>query len=239
MSKKLISIAPLLLSVWQIIRCPKSRRPSILLFVALSLVFVNLIQAHAADMSAANGSETSQFTAATHNLPSTIKDELTPSEVCVFGESPKVSWQAVTAKRPRSFLLVFGKNDDLIAGLYKFAQANQIRGAYFSGIGAVGCAALGFFDENSRSYKVIKVPTQAELASLIGNISLKENKYVVHTHGVISLQDGRCLGGHVLFAPAWPTVEVMLTETDTAMERHTDIETGLSLFDQPSEQTTK
>jgi uncharacterized protein len=174
-----------------------------------------------------------------HVLPEGIKDEIAPADVKVYGDAPKTSWRLVGEKGPRTFLIVLGKNDDLIAALYKFAQANHIKGASFTGLGAVGCAALGFFDQKMQAYKVIKMPQQVELASLIGNIGSREGKYVVHTHAVVASEDGRCLGGHLLYAPAFPTVEIMLTETDTTIERHKDAETGLSLFDLPAAEQVK
>jgi len=167
-----------------------------------------------------------------HVLPDAIKDEIAPADVRVYGVAPKVTWRLVGEKGPRTFLIVLGKDDDLIAALYKFAQANHVKGASFSGLGAVGCSALGFFQKEKRAYKVIKIPQQLELASLTGNISLRGTKYVVHTHAVVSLDDGRALGGHVLYATAWPTVEIMLTETTAELQRQVDPETGLSLFDQ-------
>jgi uncharacterized protein len=174
-----------------------------------------------------------------HELPEAIKDEIAPADVRVYGEAPKTTWRLVAEKGPRTFLIVLGKNDDLIAALYKFAQANQIKGASFTGLGAVGCAALGFFDQKTRAYKLIKIPEQVELASLTGNIGSREGKYVVHTHAVVAVENGLCQGGHVLYAPAFPTVEIMLTETDTTIERHKDAETGLSLFDLPAAEQVK
>lgn len=172
----------------------------------------------------------SGFRPAIHTLPTAIKDEITPAEVKVFGEAPDVHWKQVKGFNPRNFLVTLGKNDDLIAGLYKFAETNQIRGASFTAIGAVGCAALAFFDKDKKVYKVIRVPQQAELVSFTGNIGRKEGKYVVHAHGVVSLEDGKCIGGHFLYASVWPTVEVMLHETEVSVEKTLDAETGLSFY---------
>lgn len=165
-----------------------------------------------------------------HTLPEAIKDEMSPAQVRVFGEAPGIHWKSVKGFNPRSSLIVLGKNDDLIAGLYKFAEENQIKGASFTAIGAVGCAALAFYDKDKKAYKVIRVPKQTELVAFSGNIGRKEGKYVVHAHGVLSTEDGQCIGGHFLYASAWPTVEVMLSETEVSVEKALDEETGLSLY---------
>ena len=171
-----------------------------------------------------------EFRPANHTLPAAIKDEIPPAEVKVLGEAPDIHWKQVSNGSPRDFLIVLGKNDDLIAGLYKFAESHKIKGASFTAIGAVGATALAFFDKDKRHYKVIRVPKQAELVAFSGNIGRKEGKYVVHAHGVLSLEDGQCVGGHFLYASVWPTVEVMLHETEVSVEKALDTETSLSFY---------
>jgi uncharacterized protein len=165
-----------------------------------------------------------------HVLPGQITDFLKPAEVKPFGSCPAVTFHQTSKEGPRTYLIVLGKNDEIISALYKFAKDKQIKGAAFTGIGAVGCAALGFFDKESESYKVIKLPQQLELASLSGNIATKGNGYIVHAHSVVAAEDGKSTGGHLLYATAWPTVEIMLSETESRIEKRTDDETGLSLY---------
>lgn len=174
--------------------------------------------------------EAKTFPPVNHELPTEIKAELKPSEVKVFGTAPKMGWKITKGFNPRTATLVLGKNDDLIAGLYRYAELNQIKGASFTAIGALGSAALAFFDKDKRVYKLIPVPKQTELVSFSGNIGRKEGKYAVHAHGVVSLEDGQCIGGHFLYASVWPTVEVSIHETEVAVEKELDEETGLSLY---------
>jgi predicted DNA-binding protein with PD1-like motif len=208
-------------------------KAKILMLIAI-VSFATLRQAQASDSgtTTTDSSASSTSTFVNHRLPDAIEDELTPAQVKIFGDSPNVSYRVVNDKEPRSFLITLGKNDDVISALYKFAEANQIKGASFTGIGAVGCAALGFFDKDKRAYKVNKLPQQSELSSLSGNIACKDTGYVVHAHAVVSVPNGICLGGHLLYASAWPTVEIMLTETAVKIEKHPDAETGLSLYGQ-------
>ena len=174
--------------------------------------------------------EAAPITDAPFRVPAAVKTYLAPKDVHPFGTAPNLKWQVVKQDKPRSYLLVFGKNDDLIAGLNAFAEKHQIKTAFFSGVGALNAAALGYYEPTSKEYHTFKTEKQTELASFSGNISVNANgKYLVHAHAVLANNECECRGGHVLFASAWPTVEVNLSETDTAITRSVDKETGLSL----------
>lgn len=178
--------------------------------------------------------ETAANTAISHTLPSAITNNLTIAQVKVFGEAKTTSWKLVSGsveQKDRVYLIVFGKNDDLLAGLYKFIDETKIRSGHFTALGAVGCAALGFYRPQDHSYTVTKIEKSAEVASMVGNIGVKNGRAVVHSHGVFSLEDGRCLGGHIFYGSAWPTVEMTVTESQTAPIRHEDDESGLWLYD--------
>jgi hypothetical protein len=170
-----------------------------------------------------------------HKLPAAIGNRLTIKEVQVFGTAETTKWKLITDGKERTYLIVFGKNDDIIAGLYRFLDATKIQGGHFTAIGAVGAAALGFFRPEDHTYKVVKIETQTEVSSLVGNIGMKNGKPVVHAHGVFSLNDASCVAGHVFYASAWPTVEMTVTECQTAPIRHLDDESGLWLYDTEAE----
>ena len=166
-----------------------------------------------------------------HTLPQDIGDNLTINQVRVFGSAQTTKWKLLSQGEERTYLIVFGKNDDIIAGLYRFLDDTKMRSGHFSAIGAVGAAALGFFRPEDHTYKVTKVEEQAEVSSLTGTIGLKNGKPAVHAHGVLSLSDGHCLAGHIFYASVWPTVEMTVSESLRAPIRHPDDESGLWLYD--------
>jgi len=169
-----------------------------------------------------------------HNLPEAISDKLTIAQVKVFGQATTTGWKLLSGSaeaKNRTYIVIFGKNDDVLAGLYKFIDETKIQSASFTALGAVGSAALGFYRAQDHTYSVTKIEKQAEVASLVGNIGMKNGKAVVHTHGVFSLEDGSCLAGHIFFASVWPTVEMTVIENQTAPIRHEDDESGLWLYD--------
>ena len=169
-----------------------------------------------------------------HKLPEAIGDKLTINQVAVFGQAKTTSWKLLSGTaeaKNRIYIVIFGKNDDILAGLYNFINETKIASASFTALGAVGSAALGFYRPEDHIYTVTKIEKQAEVASLVGNIGMKNGKAVVHTHGVFSLEDGSCRGGHIFYASVWPTVEMTVTENQTAPIRHEDDESGLWLYD--------
>jgi len=165
-----------------------------------------------------------------HELPPALTERLTIEQVKVFGQATKTHWQLLSPGPQKTYLVIIGKNDDILAGLYNFIETTKIKSGHFTAIGAVGAAALGFYRPEDHTYTVTKVAKQAEVVSLAGNIGSKNGKTAVHTHGVISLEDGTCIGGHIFYATAWLTVEIVVTECPDAAIREHDQESGLWLF---------
>lgn len=65
-------------------------------------------------------------------------------------------------------------------------------------IGVVERARLGFFDTVAARYEVTEVPEHRELASCLGNVSLRDGHPAVHLHAVLSDVAGGTVGGHVM-----------------------------------------
>jgi len=66
--------------------------------------------------------------------------------------------------------------------------------------------------------------------SLLGDIALADGKPKLHAHVVLGKRDGSAHGGHLLEAHVRPTLEVILTESPSHLERVHDPETGLPLI---------
>jgi uncharacterized protein len=132
----------------------------------------------------------------------------------------------------RTFVVVFDKGDEAKAGLTAFAQENQVSAAQITGVGAFSRAVLGYFDRQNKEYQRIPVDEQVEVLSLVGDVALKpDGAPEVHAHVVVGRSDGTTLGGHLLEADVWPTLEVVLTDTPQHLRKKHDPETGLALID--------
>ena len=135
----------------------------------------------------------------------------------------------------KTYALVYEKGDEVISALQAFAEEHKLGTSYFTAIGAFKHAVVGFFDPEKMDYLKIPIKEQVEVLSLTGNITLSEEGYKIHAHTVLSKADASTLGGHVLEAHVWPTLEVIVEESPKHLRRQIDPETGLPLLDFRSE----
>lgn len=130
----------------------------------------------------------------------------------------------------RTLAVVMDKGDEAADELSRFARAEGVTGASLTAVGGCREATLGYFDPESMSYRDIPVTAQAEILSLVGDIALSDDEPVVHAHAVLGLRDGSTVGGHLLSALVWPTLEVIVTESPAHLRKRVDTATGLALI---------
>jgi len=131
----------------------------------------------------------------------------------------------------RTFVIVFDKGDEVVAGLTAFAAREHLRTSHLTAIGALRDVTLGYFDRDRRDYTRIPLAEQVEVLSLLGVITLDGPKPKLHAHIVVGQADGTARGGHLLEAHVWPTLEVVVEESPRHLQRRIDPETGLALID--------
>jgi len=130
----------------------------------------------------------------------------------------------------RIFILRPEHDSDIIDSLTKFTEKNKMRVATFTLIGSLKWAKLGFYDQQKHEYGEILLSEPQEIASCIGNISLKEGEPFVHAHAVLADENGNTKGGHLLGGAVF-AAEIHLTELlGPDLVRKKDDVTGLSLW---------
>lgn len=129
-----------------------------------------------------------------------------------------------------TWALIFDKGDAVIENLTRFARENGLGGSHFTAIGAFQDATLGYFDREKKDYERIEVGEQVEVLTLAGDVARKDGEPKVHAHVVLGRRDGTTVGGHLLEAHVWPTLELILTESPGHLQRRHDEETGLALI---------
>ena len=132
---------------------------------------------------------------------------------------------------PGTWALVFEKSDEPVSLLERFAKEQRLTAASFSAIGAFSSAVLGYFDRERKGYEEIEVDEQAEVLTLVGDVAVDEGEPKIHAHVVLGKRDGAAVGGHLLRARVWPTLELILRESPTKLRKRHDPETGLALID--------
>lgn len=138
--------------------------------------------------------------------------------------------QSYGVAAPRRFLLVFDKGDDFLAELKQFAASHEVRGGFFTALGAFRSATVAFWNPATKEYERIEVDEQVEVLSLVGDLGIDGAETKIHTHATLGRRYGATIGGHVLAATVFPTLELNLVDYGAAVVRGTDDETGLSLI---------
>ena len=130
-----------------------------------------------------------------------------------------------------TYALVFDIDEEVVAGLTRFAVEKNITAGHFTAIGAFSKLTLGYFDWQAKDYTRIAVNEQVEVLSLIGDIAIDKGKPKLHAHVVVGKSDGTAHGGHLLEAYVRPTLEVVLESAPARLVRRHDPESGLALID--------
>jgi len=122
-------------------------------------------------------------------------------------------------------------NSDLVQSITELAKSKRIKTGSFTAIGALKRARLGYYDQKNHEYREIKVDSPHEIASCVGNISLKDGEPFTHAHVVLADEKGNTKAGHLLEGIVF-AAEVHLRQLEGPnLERKYDEVTGLSLWD--------
>jgi len=105
--------------------------------------------------------------------------------------------RTIESKTEKVIFARFFENEDLLETISRVAKQNDVDSGFFFLIGTLKKAVLGYYKE--RKYLSLEKAGPLEIASCVGNISVKEkSELVVHGHIVVSDQEGKAFGGHVL-----------------------------------------
>jgi uncharacterized protein len=141
----------------------------------------------------------------------------------------------ITITPGRRIMGRLAKGEDLLAALTQVAREYGITLAEVQAIGAVSQARVGYYHQTERQYYWLDLERPLEIASLIGNISVKDGEPMVHAHVTLSDGDGRAFGGHLANGTLVFACEFAIQEYQSAtpLVRQMDDPTGLFLW--PSE----
>ena len=141
-----------------------------------------------------------------------------------------MKWKLINSSDVKTFAVVLGDGEEVIGCLADFAKQNNLKASQFTGIGAFRQLTLGFFDFTRKDYLRTEIREQVELLSLIGDITLNDDKHLVHPHVVVGKADCTAHGGHLLRAIVHPTLELIINESPGYLQRALNRQTGLPLI---------
>jgi hypothetical protein len=123
------------------------------------------------------------------------------------------------------------RDGDLAEEILGVALEHRVEGGQVWAIGAVRGARIAYYDQHDRAYQELDLDEPLEIASLIGNISLRDGAPALHAHAVFADREGRIYGGHVMPGCSIYACELLLSEfLGKALEREHDETTGLPLW---------
>ena len=157
-----------------------------------------------------------------------------PTKKLENGKAPGLKVKLLSTVGPtKTYILIFAKGDEVVAGLTEFAKVHNIKSGHYTGIGDALTIKAGWFDYSLKKFKVIPIDT-AEVTSFVGDIAWYKGNPVAHTHISAALKDGSVKGGHLLELFSGPTMEIILMEEPTALYKKLDPEFEAALIDPES-----
>jgi len=129
------------------------------------------------------------------------------------------------------YLLRIEPNEELFESLLNFAEKYKIKSGFFYGIGASKEIEIGRYNEKKKDYDWFKFKKQLEIASLIGNLTLKENHPYLHIHASLGDKNLKTISGHLRKLIVFPTCEIMFFAFRNKIKRKYDELTNLFLID--------
>ena len=137
-------------------------------------------------------------------------------------------WQA---QGGRVFVGRLATGSDLVEEIQAFCTVEGIRAAWVSLVGAVTKATFGYYEQHEHRYIELTSDQHHEISGFIGNISMRDDKPVLHAHATFAERDGGSLGGHLLPGCTIFVGEVTIREmTGVDLIRTPDEATGLALW---------
>ena len=123
------------------------------------------------------------------------------------------------------------KGEKIIGSLEKLANEANISAAHFQGIGAVNELKIGLMKPGDDDYTWDIYKEDLEITSLLGNITIFEDKPVIHTHITCANENSKVIGGHLGEATCSFTAEIFIDIIDTKLEKETDPELGIQIIE--------
>jgi uncharacterized protein len=131
----------------------------------------------------------------------------------------------------RTYAVILETGDEAMECLQDFVKKERISAAQLTAIGALSGAQLNYFDWEQKKYLPIPAHEQVEVASLVGDVAVAPSgDPTLHIHAVLGRRDGTALAGHLAEAHVRPTLEVIVSEPPTHLQKRHDPGSGLALI---------
>lgn len=139
----------------------------------------------------------------------------------------------VMAATQTMFMVRVDRGEEVVAALREFARGEKVECAAVSGLGALRDTRLAFFDAATREYHERLFEPVLELVNFTGNLGLLEGEPFLHAHVILSDEEYRCYGGHLVSAVIGVTGEFAVSVGVAPIVRRFNPELGIKEQDLP------
>lgn len=98
----------------------------------------------------------------------------------------------------RTYLFRLPKGKDLLEELIDFCHDNQVKCGIVNVVGSVSNATIAYYDQTKKKFEKTMIDEELELVNLTGNISIQDNRPMVHAHVTLADKEHAVIGGHLL-----------------------------------------
>lgn len=112
--------------------------------------------------------------------------------------------------------------EEIHDALRQFAQAVQLKGAFYQGIGSLTHVELAYFCIDTKEYKRKIFDDEYEMISLMGNISSLNGSPALHSHVTLGDCNFQTHSGHLVRGVVSVTAEIFVITIDLALSRKED-----------------
>lgn len=138
-------------------------------------------------------------------------------------------WSA--RKTDQIYMVSIRNKSSIVEALTHFIQSQNIQAGEVTGIGAVSEATLRFFNPDTKNYIDKTFTEQMEVTNISGNVSVIDDKPMLHLHITLGREDYTALAGHLLDAKIRGAGEFIFYPLHTKAIKTKNEEIGINLYD--------
>ena len=122
------------------------------------------------------------------------------------------------------------RGEEILTALQEIAEAEGIRLASISALGATNDFTVGVYNVDEKQYHANDFKGNFEIVSLTGTVSTMDGRFYAHLHMSAGDEKGQVFGGHLNRAVVSAVCEMVITVIDGTVDRSFSPEIGLNLF---------
>ena len=122
------------------------------------------------------------------------------------------------------------RGEEILTALQEIAEAEDIRLASISALGATNDFTVGVYNVDEKQYHANDFKGNFEIVSLTGTINTMDGEFYTHLHMSAGDEKGQVFGGHLNRAVVSAVCEMVITVIDGVVDRRFSEEIGLNLF---------